>query len=391
MSDLREQLKAARDQLMAAQEPPEAPAAPETPPAEAGAETPEAAAGAEPPAEAAAGPERDENGRFKAKNTDPEPTEGAAEPAAAAEAPTESAKPEEKEPQTEAIRIPPSLPAAVKAQWSDLKPEVQQAFHKLEETVQTAKAEWGRKGERLNRYDEIIGPHLDRWRMAGLDEFSGVQSLLAAQQLLDRNPTDGLLQIARSYGLTPQHLVQAFGLPQTSAPQPGAEGHSAPTAMPDLQAALRPVVEPLMQQVQTLQQRLEAEKMSAATRAIEEFASQDQNKYFDNVREDVAVLLESGRAKSLQEAYDMACWANPEVRVALQSEQRAAEQRAAAEAERQRQAQEQARAQAKAKAASAAAGSVAGSPTAGAKPPEVPHGTLRETLQAAMREARQQV
>jgi hypothetical protein len=341
---------------------------------------------------AAPGSERDEKGRFKAKNTDVEPTEGAGEPAAAAPAPEEPAKPEKEEPQTGAIRIPPSLPAAVKAKWSDLEPEVQQAFAKLEDTVQTAKAEWGRKGERLNRYDEILGPHLDRWRLAGLDEFSGVQSLLAAQQLLDRNPVEGIIQIARSYGYTPQHLVQAFGLPQTSAPQPGAEGHTAPTAQPDLQAALRPLVEPLMSEVQTLKQHLEGERSTAAQRTVEEFASRPENKYFENVREDVAILLETGRARTLQEAYDHACWLNPEVRAALLAEQSRETQRAAQTAEAERKAQEQARARAKAQTATAAAGSVTGSPTPGLAPAQGRStGNLRDDLLAAKQELSQQV
>lgn len=346
----------------------------------------------QPAPEASAGPERDENGRFKAKNTDAEPTEGAGEPAAAAPAPEEPAKPAEPEPQTEAIRIPPSLPAAVKAQWGDLKPEVQQAFAKLEESVQTAKAEWGRKGERLNKFEDLIGPHLDRWRIAGLDEFSGVQSLLAAQQLLDRNPVDGIVQIARSYGLTPAHLAQALGLPQTSAPHPGAEGQMAPTAQPDIQAALRPIVEPLMQQVQTLQQRLESEHATVAQRTVEEFASRPENKYFDNVREDVAFLLEHGKAATLQQAYELACRLNPEVSAAILAEQSREQQRAAQEADAQRRAQEQAKARAKAQTATAAAGSVTGSPTPGLAPAQGRStGNLREDLLAAKQELSQQV
>jgi hypothetical protein len=387
VSDLREQLRAAMNGDAGGTPEPQAPEAPEA----AVQAAPEAAQAAEAP-EAAGGPERDEQGRFKAKNTDVEPTEGAGAPAAAAPAPEEPAKPVEEEPQTGAIRIPPSLPAAVKAQWSDLKPEVQQAFSKLEESVQTAKAEWGRKGERLNRYDEILAPHLDKWAMRGLDAYTGIQALVAAQNTLDADPVKGIIEIARSYGVTPAHLAQAFGLSQTSAPQPGAEGHPAPTAMPDLSAALQPLaqqVQTLQQQLQQSQQASEAAEIAKARAQVEAFANDPANLYFENVRDRVAVLLETKQAETLADAYQMAIWADPTVRPLLLDQQAKEAQRAAQEAAA-RQAAENAKRQ-KAQAAQHAGGSVTGAPTPGAQAPAAPHGNLRETLQAAMREHAQQV
>lgn len=345
-----------------------------------------AAPAADPNTAAAGAQERDEHGRFKPKAGQ----EGAqaAAPAAETAPTTETAKPPEEGPQTEATRIPASLPAAVKAQWGDLKPEVQQAFVKLEETVQTAKAEWGAKGQRLNRYDEILGPHVDKWRMSGLDEFSGVQTLLAAQNILESNPVHGLVHIARSYGVTPQQIAQALGMQMTG--QPGsAEGQPAPTGAPDFSAALQP----FMQRVQTLEQQLaqqsqasEASEMAKAHAEVETFRSDPKNLYFDNVREDVARRIQSGAAKTLAEAYDQAIWASPEVRPHLlaaqaRDAQAAASARAAEDAKR-----------AKAAEAARASGSVTGSPTPGAQPltpgPALP---LRDELAANLRNARAQV
>lgn len=386
---IRDSLKAAREELSA-----EAPA-----PAEGVTGAAGAAAAAPEPVEPEAprpegGPERDEHGRFKAKTDTPPAAEGAqaAAPPAEAKEP-EPAKPAEPEPQPEATRVPPSLPAAVKAKFGSLDSDVQKAFVTLEESVQTAKAEWGRKGERLNRYDEIIGPRLARWQMNGLDEFSGIQTLLAAQDVLDANPVAGLVQIARSYGVTPAHLAQAFGLTQANGGSPGAEGQPAPTGAPDISAVLQQHLSPLAQQVQTLQkqlqerdQRTEAEKLADAQREVETFRAQPEHMYFDNVRDDVAVLLQSGRAKSLKDAYDQACWMNPEVRqLLLDAQSRTAQQaQAAQEAEARRKAEEQARS--RAQQAAHAAGSVTGAPAPGAQPPSAPHATVREALLAAKQE-----
>jgi hypothetical protein len=344
----------------------------------------------------AGGPDRDEHGRFKPKDTPPAEAAAPAAPAAP-EAKPESVKPEGKEPQPEAIRVPPSLPAAVKAKFASLDPDVRDAFVSLETSVQNAKAEWGKKGERLNRFDEILGPHVDRWRLNGLDEYSGIQALIAAQSMLDRNPVEGLVHVARSYGLTPAHIAQAFGLSQASAPTQGAEGHAAPTVAPDLSAALQQHLAPVLTQVQTLQQQLsqsqqqsEAAKLADAQRQIDAFANDPANMYFANVSDDVFNIIaadrQAGGSMSLQEAYDRAVWANPTTRpLLLEAQNRAAEQKARDDAEAARKAAEKA-AREKAQSALHAGGSVTGSPTPGSGPPNVAPGTVRDQLRAAMQE-----
>lgn len=340
--------------------------------------TPAAAEASPAPEATAAGAERDEHGRFKAKITDPAApaAAGADDQPPAADAPkeTETAKPADNGAQTEPTRVPPSLPAAVKAKFADLDPDVQQAFVKLEDSVQTAKAEWGRKGERLNRYDEIIGPHLDRWRLNGLDEYSGVQALIAAQNILERNPVEGLAHIARSYGVDLRALAgQALSQPTAAAPQ-------GQPAMPELQAYLQPLVQQVQaqqQQLQQWQQQAEQQKLSEATAEVNAFMSDPKNLYFENVRQDVARLLDTGAAQTLQEAYDRAIWASPEIRPLLLAEQAKAQQ-----ADVQQKATQQAARQ-KAVAAQAAAGSVTGSPAPGAQAPQAPQGTLRDQLAAA--------
>lgn len=342
--------------------------------------------------------DRDEKGRFKPKA---EPTPVAAEGAEAPVAPetktTETEAPADAGAQTEPTRIPPSLSAAVKAQWATIPPEVQKDISRLEDSVQTAKAEWGKKGERLNRFDEILAPHVDRWRIAGLDEVSGIQTLLAAQASLDRNPLDGLVHIARSYGVTPAQLAQAYGL-QMSGQQPGMEGQPTPTMAPDVAAVLQQHLSPLQQQVQTLQQQLsdgakqsEAERLADAQRQVQDFANDPANLYFENVRQDVGQLIESGAAKSLQEAYQKAIWMNDDIRPLLLKAQteEAAKTAATAQADAARKAQEQARS--KASSARQAGGSVTGAPAPGAQAPAAPNGNLRETLAAAMREHATQV
>lgn len=351
-----------------------------------------AAATEEKSAEASGDRARGPDGKFLPKDT-AQAGESAQAAAPPAEATTESAAPAEQEPPTEAIRVPPSLPAAVKAKFAKLDPDVREAFVALESSVQTAKAEWGAKGQRLNRFEEILGPRLPRWQMSGVDEFQGIQMLLAAQDILDRDPVQGLVQVARSYGVTPAHLAQAFGLSQTSAQAPAADGQAPATAPPDLTGVLQQYVGPLERQVQTLQQQIaqsqqveQASKIATAQREIDAFAADPANMYFDNVQDAVVAIIaqdrQNGGAMSLKEAYDRAVWADPNVRPHLiQAQQEAAAQEVARKAQEAKAAADKA-AQQKAQAASKAAGSVTGSPSPGAAGPAGAPRPLREELAA---------
>jgi len=334
---------------------------------------------AEPPADGAV--DRDEKGRFKPR-TDQAQASAETPPAADPKTPAAAAKPEPREDET--IRVPHALPAPLKAKFKELPAEWRDAYTKQEEAIQAFKDEQAPKAARLNRYDEIIGPHLDRWRSNGLDEFAGIQTLIAAQNLLDRDPLNGIVQIARSYGYTPQHLAQAFvGHAGGGAQTTGAGGQPAPTGQPDLERALAPIV----QQVQTLAQQFkqqsemsETEKLATARAEVDAFRNDPANLYFENVREEVAHRIQSGRAATLKDAYEQAIWADPDIRPLLIAAQ--APKPAAPDPARERAAQDQR----KAAEAARASGSVTGAPAPGSQAPREPPGSVRDSIQAAIRE-----
>jgi hypothetical protein len=379
---LREQLQSTYDDLVA-REAASAPPEVVTPEPDAGAVTPPAEA-----ADAEQGdtqvPERPRNdkGQFAPK-TDNEGQASAPEGDGKAKPQSETAKPANEEPQSEAIRVPPSLPAAVKAKFASLDPDVQKAFSGLEDSVQKAKAEWGKKGERLNRFDEVLAPRREQLAIRGVDEVQAIQLLFAAQDLLDRDPVAGIRELARSYGV---NLAQFGG--QTSLTNQGQGAQPAPAQVPGSAEALTPI----MRQLQTLEQRLvaidqrsEAEKLADAQRQVNEFATRPENLYWENVKFDVAQRLQANPNLTLADAYESAIWASPEIRpLLLQAQAQApapvtqqpdpgAAQRLAEAAARK-----------KAEDARKAAGSVTGAPQGGAVAPAPGStGNLRADLEAA--------
>jgi hypothetical protein len=150
------------------------------------------------------------------------------------------------------------------------------------------------------------------------------------------------------------------------------------------QAMHNPAVDALQQRLDRIeadrqaeiQQRQNQEQQSLQGQ-ITDFATKPGHEHFETVRELMGVLLESGKANGLDDAYEMAVYANPDIRstlVAAQSQQ--GQEKRVAEAK------------ARTDAARRAGGSLTGGPGAmkalNGSGADVP---IEETIRAALREA----
>lgn len=290
MSDMEDDIRAAMAEVSGT--------APEPAPAEEVVVAPEAViAEAETPQDdaekASDGRERGPDGKFVAKapetvqNTIDQPSEAVADPAAKL-----------------AIRAPASWSPAAKATFDKLPPEVQQAVAKREQEIDHGLR---RKSEEVKRYEpleQLIAPRRALWAAQGMDEASAIKTLLAAQDLLERDPKQGLEFLARSYGVN-LNTAQPQGQPYQA--QPARDSH--------------PEIAALKQQLQVLQSQVQTAQTAPIVSQIDAFQNDPANLYFENVRDDMAVLLHNGKASDLKEAYEMACWMRPDIRPFLQTTQ----------------------------------------------------------------------
>lgn len=260
--------------------------------------TTEAPPAAQQSSEEAAARARDDQGRFARKEEVAKSPEQAqplvASPVAALEPPSETIPP------------PHSATAAVKAAWDSYPLEIRKELVRIEGEAQKGKTEWQSKGEKLNRYEAVVAPHRDKFAVQGLDEFSAINALLNAQAFLERDPNGAIAYLARQFGATLPGGRQDQGQPVYRQPQPQLDPH----------------ILTLAQQVQSLQQTLahqqqarEAEEIGKVQSDVEGFRK--DNLYFDNVKLTMGKLIEAGEATGLQDAYDKACWASPEIRPLL--------------------------------------------------------------------------
>ncbi len=309
---------------------------------------------------AAAAPTRDAQGRFSRLERAEAPAPPEPEAAGAAERPDAAAA-------AEVSAAPASWSAAAKADFQSLPDHIRKEVLKREADMERGRAQWQSGAERLNRLDAILGPRADLIRLRGLDEAGAIQALFAAQDLLDRNPVEGLLAVARQYGVDPRVLAQA-GAQQ----QPG--GAMPPQVQPPGPASGLAHDVAILKDALAQQQRHAQEVKSAGLdQQLQAFMTDPANTHFDTVRERMRALLEAGSAKDFAEAYQQATWTDPDVRQALL---RQAEERG--------QARSLDAVRAKAAQARHASGSITGSPSPGSSPGRGgPAPTLRDELMSA--------
>jgi hypothetical protein len=292
MSELRDDLKASFTEAAA-----EPVAAVETPAP--------AVEAAEPAPAPAAGPVRDESGRFAAKEPNgvvtPAPL-GAPPPAANPTPPAAAAVPVPKPPQ--------SWKAAEREEWEKIPAGAQQAILRREREAELSL----RKAADAGKITDVLAPYEQALRAEGRDPRQHVESLLRTERALASGSIPQRAQVAagllKSYGLTTDEALKAVAA--------ALDGQPAQAASPpiDPEAIERRVMARIEQQQQ----------QSQLSNQVRDFIATEPE-FLGDVQAAMVGLYKQGVAKTLPEAYEKACWADPEVRKILQ--QREASKQAA--------------------------------------------------------------
>ena len=205
---------------------------------------------------------------------------------------------------------------------------------------------------RARAFEQAIAPYAQNIQQLGLDAPQAIQRLLHADHTLRHSDPATKAQYL-------QTLAQEYGVDLNLAQQPQ-------NIDPQTQYLMNQLNE-LRQTQQLWQNSLQQQEQTKANHELTQFATADRE-HFDAVRNDMADLLEAGKAQSLQDAYDMAIWMRPDIRQTLIERQ---------QTEARRQQEEQARN----RRARAASVSVRGSsPTSSSS--QTVAGSLREILEA---------
>jgi hypothetical protein len=254
----------------------------------------------------------------------------------------------------------PKAPAAWKPDsrehWSKLPPEVRQEVARREQEMGTIL----RQGTEHRKMAEGLERTLQPYRafLHG-DPLPAIGNLLQTAVDLQTGTAEQKAaivgQIIKGYGVNVETLAAML------------DGQAPAQTQP--QQFRDPRFDQFLGQLQQAQQQRSEQTRASASRQLEEFAGKAE--FLNDVREDMADLMalarQRGREMTLDEAYERACLAHPDVR-SLYQQRKATQEAANARASTQR--------------ARAASSSIRHEPTA---PAEGPQSTsLRDTILAAM-------
>lgn len=310
-----------------------------------------------------AGRVRGPDGKFVAKTDVTQEAQKAAEqaPVVAQETPKPPADPTH-------AKAPTSWKGTAQAKWDAVDPEVKAEVHRRESDFHNGLKQYKQDADTFKLLDAEIRPYEAMIRASGSTPQALIRDFFnTAYQFKTGSPeakVETLLSVAKAWnvdlGLLP--AVQE----RVDAGQP-----IVPPEYRQLQQQFTALQETIAQR----EAREKQEREEAAQREQEEVTTQTRQwavdkEHYESVKLVMAGLLESGQAKDLDDAYNKATWAVPEVRTKLIAQQQEAERKLAAE---------------KAAAAKKAASTNVkprGTPPA---KPNTKVGTMEDTLRAAYR------
>ena len=262
-------------------------------------------------------PSRDDGGKFAGTEQQTEATEGAETAAEETQVDENTDQPSEKEQETASpsITAPNSWSAEMKAKFGSLPPEAQQYIAQRESEMHAAITQ---KGEQIKAFEPIrqtLDQHREVFAKNGVSEAEGISRFIAADRFLEQNPSAAIQWLAESYGVDLRQFSANPGSTDQS-PVPPREVFELKQEVNQLKSYL------------TAQQRQSHEaEQATVVKTVEDFAK--DKPHFEKVRKIMGSLMQAGEAADLNEAYDKATYAHPEVRQLILEDQRKA-----AEAER---------------------------------------------------------
>jgi hypothetical protein len=315
---------------------------------------------------------RDESGRF-AKESEQESEQVAAEPVAEIP-PVELEQPAQQvDPRLE--RAPTTWRADAKGKWQSIDPAIRGEILKREEDIGRGIQMYKGDAEYGKAVQETLMPYMATINASGATPNQVVGSMLNTYYRLQtaspQEKAQVLMQAAHQYGADLSIMQQEYDPAQNTLQQ----------SLYPLQQELQSLKQQLGQREQNAQQQ----EVNNATSTIDVFsntldeAGNAKYPHFETVREHMADLIDradrSGQQMGLEEAYESALWALPEMRQTL-----LAQQSGSAESQRQKEAAE------KATKAKKAAGTNLHGKGSYQETPNKPTGSVTDTLAETLAE-----
>jgi hypothetical protein len=208
--------------------------------------------------------------------------------------------------------LPKSWKKDMAPHWEKLPPEVHEYVYAREADVMRGIQQY-QSG--YQQWDTLVKPFAPIFQQhPDVNPVQIMQGLMNTHlQLLNPSaPKETKIRMAQK--LLADYDIDLSGVPQEPADQ-------------RLMAELNTLRSELGQLRQNMTARERAEYnngVQAQLSAIEAFAADPKNEFFNDAGNDILRLIQTGAATDLASAYDMACWSNPVIRAKMLAKQQAA-------------------------------------------------------------------
>jgi hypothetical protein len=184
-----------------------------------------------------------------------------------------------------------------KAEWDAVKRDIAKRNEEVDKGF--AKFAEYKPVERFMEMAKQSGTTLDR----ALENYVGMETRLR------QDFSAGVTELCQRQGVHPVALANAILARHGASPQQDGTG-ATPQAHQQAPGADPATV----QRIAALENFIQQQQNSGVQTEIERFASDPKHEFFENVKSVMGKLINSGQAESMEDAYDMACWADKEIR-----------------------------------------------------------------------------
>ena len=239
---------------------------------------------------------------------------------------------EDKESAYNVEKAPAGWKPTVREHWEGLPDEVKQEVMKREREIDDRLRETTQARQFAQAIQQTLSPYQHFIKAEGSNPVQAIDNLMGTAAALRTGNADQVADLVTQ--ITNQFGINRFGKDMfIQKLDQKLSGSQPPPESPEI-AALKQQYEqelaPLKQMQQHMQQQqtyFQQQEQQATQAELQKFAAQAE--FLNDVRTDMADLIDlaaqKGQELSLQEAYDRACWAHPEIRNVLtrrqQSEQ----------------------------------------------------------------------
>lgn len=207
-------------------------------------------------------------------------------------------------------KAPQSWTPAAREKWTAIPEDIRKEIVRREEAAVNGVRQLQEKYAPHEHFTNTLAPFIQEGIQAGVAPDVYISNVLQAERVLRTADVpakfQALLGIADQYGIPLRDIINESVGQKVLGP---ASAQQRPTVPPEVAA-----------EIQEMRRWRAQQEGAGIQQTVEQF--RQGKEFFEDVRVAMADLIDTGRARTLEEAYDQACWMTPEVRtVMLQRQQ----------------------------------------------------------------------